>query len=135
MQIRDAALWAAIVDANPLPAGCPSDPDGWARWWLGAGPAARAQLYGAVVVLAAHRWADAMEAWIDTTHNPTPSTGLVVGALACTLQELRPFALTDQQIGAALAMLLTVWQHGAGVRAVLEVAALEATLVGTGPPS
>jgi hypothetical protein len=133
MKIRDPGLWATIVDANPLPAGCSADPRTWGVWYLTAPAEARSELPGAIVVIVAHRWADAMERALEAG---TPREALAAIALATLreiAQELGCFAPNDFHVGCALTMLEQTWEHGEALRAALEVQLLESLMVPTAP--
>jgi hypothetical protein len=125
MKIREPQVWATILDANPLPVGCSANPGDWAAWYLTAAPEAKSELYGAIVVIGAEKWADMMERFLD---EGAPAAALALVALAALKfvnKELGPFALTDFQIGCALTMLEQAWVHGPALRTALEVQLLE----------
>jgi len=130
MRICNADLWAKILDANPLPADCPGDPSAWPAWWRQADHDARSQMYGAVVVIVAEQWADAIETALSSrpAHAAgltAPTAGMILAALEVVKAQLGPFAPTDQQIAFALTMLVQTWVFGDAMRVTLEVDALE----------
>jgi len=136
MKIRDPQIWAVILDANPFPSGCAPHPAQWCAWCLTATPDQRGELYGAVVVLAAERWADAMERALEATGFATPPAAarhvlapMAVATLREINDELGPFALTDFQTGCALTMLEQTWLYGDLLREALEIQLLEGLLV------
>jgi hypothetical protein len=125
MKIREPAIWATILDANPLPASCSANPADWGAWWLLAAPGAKEALHGAIVVIAAEQWADMMELALDGGAPVAALAPIALATLRYVNKELGPFALTDFQVGCALTMIEQVWLHGPALRAALEVQLLE----------
>jgi hypothetical protein len=126
MKIRNPQLWATILDANPLPAGCSPNPIDWCAWCLTASADAREALHGAIVVIAAERWADAMERALEAGAAREEDLALLaVATLHRINREFGTFALTDFQVGCALTMLEQTWVSGERLRAALEVQLLE----------
>lgn len=129
MTIRDPAAWALILDANPFPPGCSTNPSDWLAWSGTASFEQRQTLYAAVVVLLAERWADKVEAilagaaavdWLAVD-----LADVTMIALASVARELGRFAPSEWQTRCALAMLERTWTHGPAVVEALEVKYLE----------
>src|SRR4030095_12411435 len=132
MQIRAPQLWATILDANPLPPGCRADPSYWCAWCLTASTDDRDMLHGAIVVIAAERWADAMERALEGGAAREEDLALLALATLHRInRELGSFALTDFQISCALTMLEQTWVYGETLRAALEVQLLEQLVLPT----
>src|SRR4030095_6834721 len=113
MKIREPHLWAPILYATPLPAGCSPNPVDWSVWYLTASAEARDMLYGAIVVIAAERWADAMERALEAGVPREEDLALLALATLHRInRELGTFVLTDFQIGCALTMLEQTWVYG-----------------------
>jgi hypothetical protein len=109
MNVSNQSAWAAILDRNPLPPGCPLETGAWLKWCATVPFETRDQLYRARVVLIAQWWADAMEDEI--------ALGATVDACAASTFEalnrrLGVFALSYFQRSLAVAALATCWTHG-----------------------
>src|SRR4030095_16001189 len=132
MKIREPGLWATILDANPLPAGCSPNSVDWSVWYLTAPAEARDTLYGARVVIAAERWAEPMERALEAGAAREEDLALLALATLHRInRQLGTFALTDFQIGCALTMLEQTWVYGERLRAALEVQLLEQLVLPT----
>src|SRR4029453_4057490 len=99
---------------------------------LTASADARDTLYGAIVVIAAERWADAMERALEAGAAREEDRALLALARFHRINpELATFALTDFQTGCALTMLEQTWVYGETLRAALEVQLLEQLVLPT----
>jgi hypothetical protein len=111
MKIRNQDVWDGTVAGNPLPEGFDADPDRWpeelTQEQMGA-------CYGAVVVIAAGRWMDAMETALAERDAPFGDTA------EATFREvdrgLGRWGLTGFQYGVAVHILADVWEHGEELR-------------------
>jgi hypothetical protein len=112
MKIRDAVVWATILDENPLPPGCASDPSTWAEWSQHATLDGRCRLYGAAVPLLAERWADAMEAAMAADDLHSRVADVASPTLVRVIASTGAFGVTPFQYGCMVAMLSASWYHG-----------------------
>jgi len=111
MRIRDVIVWATILDENPLPPDCSSDPTTWASWSQRATLQHRCELYGAAVPILAERWADAMEACM--ADDPTCGVAdIAASTLIPVIASTGAFGVTPFQYGCIVAMLSASWYHG-----------------------
>lgn len=113
MNIRDIDGWEAAIAANPIPAAWSPEPEEWPSYEEMT-ESERGDAYGAVVIVAAGRWMEAME-------DEMGDTGESVADVAdrCFRQvdaDLGSRGLTGFQYGAAVSVLAQVWEHGEDLR-------------------
>jgi hypothetical protein len=126
MKLRDPEGWAATVAANSVPAGWPPEPEEWPPYEEMTSEQ-RGDAYGAIVIIAAERWAEAMEAELDavTPSDPMWACGTVYPVAVADIArrtfsavngDLGNLGLTGFQYGAAVSILARVWEHGDELR-------------------
>jgi glutathione S-transferase len=120
MKLRDPEGWAATVAANSVPVGLDPEPENWPPYEQLTDDQ-RGDCYGAIVVIAAERWAEAMEAMLeeDATRLDTADPTVADIAAACFRRidrDLGSLGLTGFQYGAAVSILAQVWEHGEELR-------------------
>ena len=112
MRIRDAIVWATILDENPLPPGCSSDPSTWASYSMHTTLDNRCALYGAAVPILAERWADAMESAMAEDDLRSRVDDVAATTLVHVINSAGAFGVTPFQYGCIVAMLSVAWYHG-----------------------
>jgi hypothetical protein len=112
VRLRDAAGWAAAVHANPPPDGCPPEPEEWPPYEQLTDDQ-RGQAYGNIVIVAARRWAEAMEPRLDAGES---LADIADDTFRAVDRDLGNLGLTVFQYGAAVSILAQVWQHGEELR-------------------
>jgi hypothetical protein len=112
MKIRNRDLWQETIAANPLPAGLGPNPEHWpddlTEEQLSAG-------YGAVVIIAAGRWMDAMEHELVVRPDATIAD-VADGCFHDVDRGLGRWGLTGFQYGCVVSILAEVWEHGDRLR-------------------
>jgi len=112
MTIRDAFIWATLLDEHPLPAGCPVRPESWRGWWFLATAAQQEALQNAAVPLLAERWADAMEAALEDADQRPRVEDVASATLVPILRFGVDIRLTAFHYGGMIALLAAAWVHG-----------------------
>lgn len=120
MKLRDPDGWAATVDANPPPDDCSPEPEDWPPY-TELTEEQRGQAYGNIVIVAAERWAEAMEEALAGNADLDFPSVVTVGDIADSAfrsvdQDLGSLGLTGFQYGAAVSILAKVWEHGEELR-------------------
>lgn len=114
MKLRDPEGWASAVAANPGPAGWGPEPEDWPPY-EDLTHDQRGDAYGRIVIVAAERWAGAMEEALAA--DETVSVADVADACFLTVDRaVGNLGLTGFQYGAAVSILARVWEHGEELR-------------------
>lgn len=111
MRLKNPEGWAECLAANPLPAGLPPEPEDWPDHMTSD---QRGDAYGAVVWIAAQRWAEAIEEQIDAGVALADCAKAVFSTVDRDLG--RWGGLTGFQYGCAVSILAQVWEHGEELR-------------------
>lgn len=120
MRLSNPAGWDAAVAANPVPAGIDPEPENWPAYET-LTHEQRGDLYGAIVIIAAERWAEAMEARVDAAADGEADESFSIADIAEDTfrqvdRDLGPLGLTGFQYGAAVSILSQCWEHGEELR-------------------
>lgn len=110
MRLTDSAGWQSTLDANPIPAGFSPEPEDWPEHLTND---QRGDCYGAICLIAAQRWAEAMEERIDagaTVADCAHESFTVVD------HHLGRWGVTGFQYGVIVSLLAQVWEHGEDLR-------------------
>lgn len=113
MKLANPDRWEEYVAANPLPEGCGPEPEDWPPY-AEMTEAQRSAGYGAIVIIAAGRWMDAMEDELADTDETV--AGVAERCFREVNQDLGSSGLTGFQYGVAASMLAEVWEHGEELR-------------------
>ena len=120
MKLRNPEGWHDVIAANPVPEDCAADPELWPPYEEMT-ERQRSDGYGAVVVIAAGRWADAIEAALaahaDLDFPSVATVGDVAESCFADVNAgLGVYSLTVNQYGLAVSILVRVWSYGEELR-------------------